>query len=318
MASAKNRIPIWVALVLSGLAGVLVATQSRINGGLSGELGNGYVTAAVSFGLGFIVIAIAFLCSPRARKGLTLLKSEVRRGRLPYWALTGGVFGSIFVLSQGLVATMLGLALFAVGIVAGQVLGGLIFDRFGLGPGGVVPLTTFRVLGTVLAIAAVAFSVFADIFSEAGHGSTVWLIVVPLLVGVGVSFQSTVNGLVRSAAQSAMTATFLNFLVGTSILVVAAAISVAINGWPETWPTEFWHYIGGPIGVVFIAMAALLVRTAGVLLLSMSNVAGQLVASVVFEAAFPLAGGVTLPALLAATVALLAVAVAAQPGRAKS
>ncbi|PIJ34323.1 hypothetical protein BMH30_09945, partial [Leucobacter sp. OLES1] len=134
---------------------------------------------------------------------------------------------------------------------------------------------------------------------------------VPVVAGVGMAWQSAVNGLVRSAAHSAITATFINFVTGTTMLGIAAAISLAVRGWPAHWPSEPWFYIGGVIGTLFIAVAAVLVRTAGVLLLSMSNVAGQLIASVALEAGLPLANGVTPGLIAGAAVALIAVAVAA-------
>ncbi|SDQ05778.1 DMT family transporter [Leucobacter chromiiresistens] len=308
----NSSIPVWAALIGSGLAGVLVAVQSRINGGLSQELGNGYVTAAVSFGSGLIVMCIAVLITRRGRTGLVRLRDEVRSRSLPVWTLFGGAGGAFFVLAQGLVTPIMGLALFTVGIVAGQVLGGLLLDRAGLGPGGRIDPTPMRVIGTALAIVAVALSVgFGGV-----HGA--WLMVFPVIIGVGVSAQSMVNGLVRAAAQSAVTSTFVNFVVGTAILAVMAVISVAVDGWPTAWPTAPYFYIGGVIGTLFIAVAAMLVRTAGVLLLSMSNVAGQLIASVAFEAGAPLAGGLTQGMIAGSAVALLAVVVAALPSRRRS
>ncbi|MBS3183199.1 DMT family transporter [Leucobacter manosquensis] len=304
-----SKFPIWAALLGSGLAGVLVAVQSRINGGLSQELGNGYVTAAASFGSGLIVMCFAVLATRRGRTGLARLRGEVRSGSLPVWTLFGGAGGAFFVLAQGLIAPTMGLALFTVGIVAGQVLGGLVLDRAGLGPGGRIDPTPMRVTGTVLAIVAVALSVgFSGV-----HGA--WLIVFPVIIGVCVSAQSMVNGLVRAAAQSAVASTFVNFVVGTAILAIIAAVSVAMNGWPTNWPSAPYFYLGGIIGTLFIAVAAMLVRTAGVLLLSMSNVAGQLLASVAFEAGAPLAGGLTQGMIAGSAVALLAVVVAALPSR---
>nr|WP_280909719.1 DMT family transporter [Leucobacter exalbidus] len=300
---------VWAALVGSGLAGVLVALQSRINGGLSQHLGNGFVTAAASFASGLLILSILMVCSRRGRRGLTLLKAEVKSKRLPVWALFGGAGGALFVLNQGLVAPITGLALFTVGIVAGQVLGGLVLDRAGLGPGGRIDPTLPRVLGTALAVVGVIVSV------GTGGGSVVWLVIFPVIVGVGVAGQSMVNGLVRAAAHSALASTFMNFIVGTTLLVFFAIISVVATGWPTAWPTEPWYYLGGATGTIFIAIAAMLVRTAGVLLLSMSNVAGQLIAAVLFENATPLAGGLSTGMLIGSAVALLAVAVAALPSR---
>lgn len=311
MERVHERLRVPAALLASGFAGMFVALQSRLNGGLSNAIDSGYVAAVVSFGSGLVILTVIVLTVPRARRGVRLLAAEVRSGHFPVWGLFGGACGAAFVLSQGLVATVIGLALFTVGIVAGQVLGGLVMDRLGLGPGGRVAPSLQRIVGTGLVVVAVAISVSGGV---AGGGS-VWLVIVPLVAGAAVAWQSAVNGLVRSAAQSAVTATFLNFLVGTAVLAVAATVSIAVRGWPEVWPTEPALYLGGATGVIFIALAALLVRTTGVLLLSMSNVAGQLIAAVLLELGVPLAGGVTPAMLLGAAVALGAVALAAVPGR---
>lgn len=305
----KLRVP--AALLASGAAGMLTAVQSRVNGGLSQQIGSGYLAAVVSFGSGLLVLAAIVLCSPRARRGMRLLSSEVRSGHYPVWGLLGGSCGAFFVLSQGLVASVIGVALFTVGIVAGQVLGGLLMDRVGLGPGGRVDPSPQRVVGTGLAVVAVAISVAGGF-----DGDAPWLVAVPFVAGIGMAWQSAVNGLVRSAAQSAIAATFVNFVVGTTLLVIVAAISVGAQGWPQHWPAQPVLYIGGISGVVFIAIASILVRVAGVLLLSMSNVAGQLIASVMLEAGLPLAGGVSSGLLLGTAIALAAVAIAALPGRA--
>ncbi|WP_240739834.1 DMT family transporter [Leucobacter triazinivorans] len=302
------RLRVPLALVGSALAGVLVALQTRVNGGLSQQLGNGYVTAAVSFGSGLALLCVAMLLSRRGRRGFGRLRVELRSGHLPRWAVLGGAGGAMFVLGQGLVAPLTGVALFTVGIVAGQVLGGLVFDRVGLGPGGRIDPSPARIVGTLLAVAAVAIAVGVD------AGPFVWLVVFPMIVGVGVAAQSMVNGLVRAAAQSALTSTFVNFVVGTALLGIMAVVSVSVSGWPQNWPSAPYFYIGGVVGTVFIAMAAALVRTAGVLLLSMSNVAGQLIAAVAFEAGVPLTDGLTQGMIAGAAVALLAVAVAALPG----
>ena len=304
--------PVWAALVGSGLAGMLVALQSRINGGLSVRLGNGYVTAAVSFGIGLLIMCVVLAVSRRGRSGIGRIRAEVRAARLPSWVLLGGTGGALFVLSQGLVTPLMGLTLFTVGIVAGQVLGGLAMDRLGLGPGGRIDPTPPRVAGTVLAVIAVVLS--AGLGGTGEHGP-VWLILIPVFVGAGMAAQSMLNGLVRAAAQSAVTATFVNFVVGTVLLGTAAAISVAVSGWPSDWPSEPYFYIGGFVGTIFIAVAAMLVRTAGVLLLSMSNVAGQLIAAVAFELGAPLAGGLTQGMIAGTAVALLAVVIAALPWR---
>lgn len=305
----------WAALLGSGLTGALVALQSRINGGLSQSLGDAYIAAAVSFGSGLLILAVAVLLSARARAGFGRVRAEIRSRRLPWWTLAGGACGAFFVVGQGIAASVIGVALFTVGVVAGQVLSGLILDRIGLGPGGRVDPTIQRIVGTVLAIAAVLLAVQADLGEVDGRSGRLWLIVVPIVAGVLVAWQSAVNGILRAATYSSITPAFISFAVGTAVLVVAVAVSVTVNGWPEAWPADPLLYIGGAIGALFVAVAVLLVRTAGVLLLSMSSVAGQLLAAVAFDIWLPLGSGVTGWLLAGAAVALLAVTIAAVPGR---
>lgn len=310
----KSRIPLWLALIGSGISGMFVAAQSRINGGLSTELGNGYVAALVSFGSGLVILAIALAVSARGRRGLGRIVTQIRGGEFPWWGVFGGACGGLFVLSQGLVAGVLGVALFTVGVVAGQVLGGLLMDRLGLGPGGRIDPSLTRLIGTGLVLVAVVVSVISDL----GHGSGVWMVLLPFVAGILMSWQTAVNGLVRSAAESALTATFINFLVGTVVLFIAAAVSVAAKGMPVAWPTNPLLYLGGAIGIFFIVLNTILVRTAGVLLLSMAGVAGQLVASLLLELGLPLSGGLTAGMALGCGIALVAVVIAAFPGRTRS
>lgn len=306
------RVP--AALLGAGVAGMMVAIQSRINGGLSQELGGGFLASFTSFGIGLVLVTIAMLCSKQAMRGFGKLRTQLRTRRFPIWALFGGAAGAFFVLGQTFVAPVIGVALFTVGVVAGQVVGGLFLDKAGIGPGGRVDPTPTRIMGTVLVILAVAISVAGSLLGGGLHGSP-WLVLIPMVAGAGVGWQSAVNGLLRSAMESVLSATFVSFLIGTVILAVLAAISVATSGWPEIWPSEPYLYLGGVLGVIFIAVLAMLVRVAGVLLLSMANVAGQLIASVLLEMGVPLAGGVSVGMLIGVLVGLVAVAVAAMPAR---
>lgn len=301
-----RSIPVWVALLGSALAGVLVAGQSRITGGLGRALDNGVLAAAVSFSGGLLIMAVVMLLSPRGRGGLRALSADVRGRRFPRWALLGGAGGAFFVLSQGLAAGILGVAMFTVGIVAGQILSGIIIDRIGIGPAGVVRPDASRIIGAALAVIAVIVTVWSGISGDA----TLVLLVLPVLAGAGVAWQSAVNGLVRAAAESAITATFLNFVVGATILVIAALIWTGITGWPEAWPSNPVLYLGGPLGCIFIAAAAMFVRAAGVLLLSMANVAGQLIGALLIDLALPVAGGVTAGMVAGVAIGLLAVGIA--------
>jgi transporter family-2 protein len=275
--------PLWLALVSAMLCGAGVALQSRVNGELGRRLGDGVTAAVISFGSGLLILIVALALAPAGRRGLGRATAALRSRELPWWYVTGGAAGAFLVLSQGVAAAALGVALFTVSVVAGQTVSGLVLDRIGLGAGGRRPITPARVTGVIVALAAVSWAVS----SQFGGGVPVWLMLLPLLAGLGQGWQQAVNGQVRVVASSALTATFVNFAVGTSVLVVLTAIDWSIRGLPNPLPSEPWLYAGGAIGCVFIAGAALLVRVTGVLLLGLATVAGQLVTALLLDVLAP-------------------------------
>jgi len=211
------------------------------------------------------------------------------------------------VTTQGLSVGILGVALFTVAIVAGQTIGGIVFDLVGLGPGGRRPLTVMRLLGAVLALLAIGWAVSAQL----AHDVPLVLMVLPFVAGLGAGWQQAVNGRVKAEAGSALTATVVNFAVGTAALVIVMLVHAASAGWPEALPADPWLYAGGAIGCVFIAGQAMLVRVVGVLLLALCGVAGQLAAALALDLFAPTADRPVDLATVGGTVlALIAVAVA--------
>ncbi|QTX03988.1 DMT family transporter [Agromyces archimandritae] len=316
MSRRTPHLPVWLALVVAAGCGALMALQARINGELGERMHDGFAAAVVSFGVGLVILAVCLAASRRGRRGFAGVARALREGRLSWWMLGGGAAGAYLVLTQGLVAASLGVALFTVAIVAGQTVSGLVIDRIGLGPSGRHPLTLTRVLGAAVALAAVVWSVSGQFAA----GTAWWTVALPLLAGLGMGWQQAVNGRVRLAADSALTATFVNFAVGTAALVVATIVHAAIVGPPAPPPAEPWLYLGGAIGCVFIALTAVLVRSTGVLLLGLATIAGQLLGALVLDLAAPLPGEGLEPATIAGTIlALAAVAIGSwAPRRARA
>jgi transporter family-2 protein len=133
---------------------------------------------------------------------------------------------------------------------------------------------------------------------------------------VGVAWLQATNGRLRQKVGTPLTATLVNFVGGTVILAVAAAVNIAFVGAPRPFPPDAWLYIGGALGVVYIFLSAMIVVHTGVLLLALGTISGQLLASVVLDAIWPAAGS---PGILmetaVVTVALASVIVAAVPWR---
>ncbi|MEV0805078.1 DMT family transporter [Micromonospora sp. NPDC050200] len=303
---ASRRI---AAVGLASASGVAVAVQSRINGELGVRLADGIAAAVVSFGLGLLVLLVLVPATPAGRRGLRDLRTALRDGSLRPWQCLGGLCGAFLVATQGLTVGTLGVAVFTVAVVAGQSASGVAVDQAGVGPAGRQPVTASRLAGAALTVLAVLLAVG----DQLGDPGILVLALLPLLAGVGIAWQQAVNGRVRVAAGSALAATLVNFAVGTAALLVTFAVEAAVRGWPTgALPGESWLYLGGPIGIVFIAIAAAIVRFTGVLLLGLATIAGQIVGAVLLDLARPTAASHPGPATLAgAALTLVAVLVAA-------
>lgn len=300
------------------LIGAGVAVQGRINGELGARLQDGVAAAVISFGSGFLALAVAVLFSSRLRAGLRAVRRSVAAGELRAWQLLGGLFGGLFVASQSLTVAALGVTAFTVAAVSGQLLSSLLVDRLGVGPGGRTPVTAARLGGAALAVGAVLLAGSGGSAPESLRTSS-WLdgvpgpllLLLPAAAGIGLAWQQAWNGRIGTTG-SPFAATVINFAVGLLGLLVVEALVVARTGGPAEFPREPWLYLGGVIGVLFIAAGVLVVRWVGVLLMGLSTVAGQLTASLVLDGLLPTGAELSLVKVLGCVLTLTAVVVAAR------
>lgn len=320
-----------LGLLAAFVTGTGISGQARINSALAARLHDGLLAALISFGTGFVLLVVLVVVLPAPRRGLrrireaaTVPKGEPPGVELRWWHFTGGFCGALLVASQGLTVGVLGVAVFTVAVVAGQIGSGLLMDRLGVGPGGKRPITGQRMVGAALAIGAVGLAVSGRFT----HPQGLALAGLPLLAGIASAWQQGVNGRVGIAARaderrsllvSTLPATLLNFTTGTTALAVVGVVTVLRHGFPPGLPTEWWLYLGGPLGMAFIASMVVLVRHIGVLLLGMGLVAGQLVSSVLLDVLTP-SGAQPLSGVTVAGSALTLVAagIAGWPARARS
>lgn len=300
-------------MVGAAAVGLLLAIQARINGALGARMDDGIAAGLISFVCGFAVLFAASLLIPRARRGFRNLAAELRApGGLRPWQCLGGVCGGYLVFTQGTAATALGVAMFTVAVVAGQVSSGLVVDRLGLGPAGPQHVTPARLVGAVLAVVAVLISVSAQL----GGAQASWLVLLPALAGIGLGWQAAVNGRMKQAADSAVFASMVNFGVGMTALALAFAVEVLVRGLPE-FPAEGWLYTGGFLGIFVIGGSVALVRYTGVLLLGLGMIAGQLVGALLLDVFAPATpDGIATSTVVGVLLTLVAVGVAAMPDRA--
>jgi transporter family-2 protein len=289
----------------------MTAIQARINGVLGVRVDDGIVAGFLSFSVGLVALAVVITCIPSARRGVARLWNGIRRQTIPFWMLLGGACGALTVSTQGLTAGVLGVSLFTVGVVAGQTLHGLVLDRIGFGPAGVVAITPGRVAGGALALAAVGISLSGDVLASA----PLWMLLLPFAAGVGIAWQAGTNGRLAQRVSSPLSATLMSFITGTVFLAVAAGVSIAFRGMPNALPAEPWLYLGGFLGAAYILLGAFIVAHTGVLLMGLGSVLGQLVTSVVIDLIWPPAAGPALWQVIAMVLVAVASVVVAVPWR---
>lgn len=308
------RLPLIVGLPMAVATGLFIPVQGRINGALGVVLGDGIGAAVVSFSTGLVVMMVISLALPKGRAGLARILPAVRERQFPPLYVLAGCIGAFFVFAQSFTVGLLGVALFTVAAVTGQTLSGLLVDRMGIGPAGKRPITGIRVLGSVLTVAAVAWAVSPK-FSAGESGLQLLVpVLLPLLAGFLMSFQQAMNGTATVHYGTPIAATLVNFIAGGALLWVAWLIKLAVAGAGNPLPAQWWYYLGGPLGCIFIGIGALLVRSLGVLVTGLGMIAGQLLGSLGLDLIVPVPGTViALPTVLGTVLTLGAIILATLP-----
>ncbi len=268
-----SRLP-WA--VLAFVAGAFLSIQSRMNGELATVFGHGLDAALWSFLTGTIVLSLALLVSRAMRSGLRQLRISLRYSEIHWYQCVGGFMGGLFVLCQSYAVPLAGVALWTVAVVGGQTGSGMGVDRFGIGPAGRLPIAAGRAVAAVLAVAGVFVAVEGRI-STAG-ATVVVPVVLSVLAGVSLAVQAGINGRVGVASGNGFTTAWLNFTLGTVILIVLAVPARLIGqfGAPRSVEAPWWAWWGGLLGIVVIAAGAVGVRHLGVLLQLLLMLVGQL------------------------------------------
>ena len=278
----------WIPLVSAFTAGIFIALQGRLNGGLSMFIGNGFEAALVNFGSGLVILVFIVLLVPSVRRGVVRIPAAIREGELNRWQILGGLIGGAFIGVQSIAIPIVGVAVFTVAVVAGQSTNSLFVDKVGLGPAGKQPITWNRAISALLAVVAVGVAV-SDRFTSGG--ASLIVVAVTFVGGLGLAVQQAINGRVSNAARNPISATFYNFLFGTAILVFAFAGAWAVTDTDAKviGGAPWWLFIGGALGISFITIAAWAVPKIGVLVFALISISGQLSGALVIDVVAPTA-----------------------------
>lgn len=294
-------------------AGAAMSLQGRANSFLGPVLGHAVFAALVSFSIGLLIVGTVLVGSRRSRHGAMVLIRLVRTGVMPWWMLLGGLSGALVVVAQATTVPVMGVAMFTMAFVSGQVTGGLIVDSTRLPPGGRQALSLVRVLGVVIVLAALVYGARERLLL----GVPLWAPLLPFASGTLTSVQQAFNGRIKSATNSAVVATTVNFAVGLAATILVSAIiltaGVRWTGFPVQ-PTQWWFLLGGALGVIFIGLTSLTVARLGVLLLSLFSLFGNLMGALLLDLLTPVDGSlVSTTTVISALGVLVGIAVTITP-----
>lgn len=315
MRSTGAVLPLLLAGLVTVIAGASMSLQGRANGLLGPILGSAAYAALVSFVIGLIVVVTMLAFSSRSRTATIVLVRLLRTKRLPWWMMLGGISGVLVVVAQATTVPLMGVAMFTMAFVSGQVAGGIVVDATALPPGGRQHPTAVRVLGVMVVLAALVWGARERI----DLGIPLWAPFLPFASGALTTLQQATNGRIKAATRSAVVATAVNFTVGVALLVPLTAVllisGVSWVGFP-TRPDQWWILTGGGLGVVFIGLTALTVTRLGVLLLSLFALFGNLLGALLLDWLVPIPGSlVSLTTVLSAAGVLAGIGITLLPSR---
>jgi transporter family-2 protein len=139
-----------VHLAAAFAIGACLALQPPINAAMARTLGSPLLAAVASIVISLAVVVPVWLTVGQGDGDLAQARA------LPWWVLLGGAFGVVFVAGSVIVAPVLGLALFFVCVVAGQLLGATVVDHLGAFGLPVKPVTPLKIVGLALVLLGAA------------------------------------------------------------------------------------------------------------------------------------------------------------------
>ncbi|MFB9071740.1 DMT family transporter [Citricoccus parietis] len=314
-----------LSLLLALAGGVAIAIQARITGALRAELGDASLAATVTFGSGLVLMLLVNGLVRANRRGVVELVRGAATGRFPWVFVFSGLLGAFAVYGQAVTVDLVGVALFSLVFISGQMLSSTLMDTLGWVPSGRHRLSLRRAVGVLAGLAGVGLALSPRLFGGGfgvGPGTApdpelLLALGLPLLIvlagGLLQPPQMAMNAVMGAAVGRVEPLVLFNYLIGTLALLAVAAPQIAAGGLARLpWgPGDWWYYTGGLLGSVVVIGGALLTRTIGSLLFTLGLVAGQLAGSLVVDAVWPTHGAeVTWQVMTGAVITLLALVLA--------
>ena len=252
-------------------------------------MGDSLEAALVSFGSGLIFVSLISAFRSDVRAGYKQIFVAVKNKKLSYWRLGAGMLGASFVAMQTHVVPIVGVAIFTVASLAGQTAISLWVDHVGLMGSGKSLISIRRVVAAAITVLAVVVSVW-DRFAMSNFSITA--IILATVAGGWVGVQRALNGQINNYSKASFATSQLNFITGTSFLLLLLLLRSLFTDHSimnfSTGP--WWMFLGGSMGVIYIAFSAVAVQHLGVLDFTLFSVGGMLFGSLLIDLFAPTAG----------------------------
>jgi transporter family-2 protein len=261
-------------------------------------MGDSLEAALVSFSTGLLFVSGIALVRQDVRAGFRQIFTAINLNKMPAWTITAGILGASFVAMQTYVVPIAGVALFTVASLAGQTAISLWVDKSALSGGTKTLITKRRVVAAIITVLAVVLSAW-DRF-ELSNFSIIAL-GLAFFAGSWVGVQRALNGRINSHSNKSFATSWLNFITGTSFLLLLLLLrSLFIDHSILNFQTApLWMFLGGSIGVIYIALSSHIVQHLGVLEFTLFSVGGMLIGSLLIDLLLPTPGTVISPFLIA-------------------
>ena len=261
-------------------------------------MGDSLEAAIISFTTGLLFVTLISLARKDVRAGFSDIFKAVKLNQLPPWRLGAGILGASFVAMQTHVVPISGVALFTVASLAGQTGISLWVDHVALAGGARAIITKRRVIAALITVIAVVISAW-DRFLMSNF--SILAIALAVFAGTWVGVQRALNGQINFYAKRSFATSQLNFITGTTFLLFLLLLRTIFTDHSPMNLTSgpWWMFLGGSIGVIYIALSAHIVQHLGVLEFTLFSVGGMLIGSFLIDLLVPTAGTHISPYLIA-------------------
>ena len=280
----------FLFILLGVLCGVMIFTQTTINSQLREHAESPYASSLISFLFGTaLLLLLTIVIEGQLFPSLETLQS------MEWWAYLGGALGIYVVLSAILVFPRIGGVQTVAIPIFGQMLMSLLIDYFGWFAMDKRPLSLINILGLIILVIGIVFTVILPDYHEKKHlataekhmkksGKLFWQILA-LLSGFCLAIQPAVNGHLGIGISSGIQAALISFLIGTILLIAINVILKQMTSVKMAFQKKapWWFYMGGFLGALYVFFALVITPEIGTGAFVIFVLIGQMIVSLLID-----------------------------------